>query len=439
MAAQIRLDLHSPDIVLVQETEAQDVCRVSPQWTPETGAGLGAGRLECDLVNPGAGNTGTDGRPDSLHELALVIAEQGGPGYDVAADLDSGDLRGITTAYLFRTDRVELPAPDPDHPVLGSDPQLGYPGAPLPFTTEVSNPKALNAELPEEVAATCTGSGPTECDGLNVFSRPAQVAQLRVWRAGVGTSTWTDLWLVNNHFSSGPDNRVRQRTEQAAYNARIAATLLAAEPDARVLVGGDLNVFPRPDDPYPPGTPIPGIGVGPSDQLRPLYESPLTNLYERLVAEQPAAAYSFGFQGQAQTLDQLWTSPALRDRVVEVGSAKINVDWPADAAGEPSAYGRFGVSDHDPQLARVDATATFAAVRALIDRLVADGELPEPVAAVLRAVLGAAERLHDRGLVGAGNALLTVAVVTLRTLGQLGLVTPEVVAGLSAEIQQLRR
>lgn len=175
MAQQIRLDLHGPDLVLAQETEAQDVCAVSPEWTPETGPGLGADRLDCDLTNPGAGNTRTDRRPDSLQELALVIAEQGGPAYDVAFDLDSGDLRGITTAYLYRTDRVELLPATADHPVFGSDPQVVYPGTPLPFNTEVSNPKALNAALPDAIADTCTGSGPTECDGLNVFSRPAQV------------------------------------------------------------------------------------------------------------------------------------------------------------------------------------------------------------------------------------------------------------------------
>ena len=439
MAEQIRLDLRSPDIVLVQETEAQDVCAVSPAWTPGTGAGLGADRLECDLTNPGEANTRTDGRPDSLHELALVIAEQGGPAYDAGFDLDSGDLRGITTAYLYRTDRVELLPAVPDHPVFGSDPQVAYPGTALPFNTDVSNPKALNAALPDEIADTCTGSGPTACDGTNVFSRPAQVAQFRVWRAGIGTSTWTDLYLVNNHFSSGPDVRVRQRTEQARYNARIAAALLAAEPDARVLVGGDLNVFPRPDDPYPPGAPIAGIGTGPSDQLRPLYDSPLSNLYETLVAERPAAAYSFGFQGQAQTLDHLWVSPALAGLVTEVRSAKINVDWPADAAGETPAFGRFGVSDHDPQLARVDVTATFATVRELVAHLDATGELPGAVATVVLALLGTAERLHDRGLVGAGNAVLTVAAATVKTLGLVGLVDREVANGLSAEIQQLRR
>jgi hypothetical protein len=439
MAQQIRLDLHSPDILLAQETEAQDVCAVAPEWTPETGPGLGADRLDCDLTNPGAGNTRTDGRPDSLHELALVIAEQGGPAYDVAFDLDSGDLRGITTAYLYRTDRVELLPADPDHPVFGSDPQVSYPGTALPFNTDVSNPKALNAALPDEIADTCTGSGPTACDGSNVFSRPAQVAQFRLWRAGIGTSTWTDLYLVNNHFSSGPDNRVRQRTEQARYNARIAEALLAAEPDAAVLVGGDLNVFPRPDDPYPPGVPIPGIGTGPSDQLAPLYESPLANLYDTLLADHPAAAFSFGFQGQAQTLDHLWVSPALAGGVVDVRSAKINVDWPADAAGEPPGYGRFGVSDHDPQLVRADATATFDSVRALVERLAGSGELPDPVAGLVLALLGAAERLHDRGLVRPGNAVLAAAVVTLRTLGQLGLVDPAVVNGLAAEIHQLRR
>jgi predicted extracellular nuclease len=438
MAAQIRLDLHSPDVVMVQETEAQDVCAVSAEWTPQTGPALGADRLDCDLVDPGPDNPRSDGRPDSLQELALVIAEQGGPAYDVAFDPDSGDLRGITTAYLYRTDRVALLPADPEHPVLGSAPRVDYDGAPLPFNQDVANPKALNAALPERVAQTCTGSGPTACDGPNVFSRPAQVALFRIWRDGIGVSTWTDLYLVNNHQSSGPEDRVRQRIEQATYNARIAGAILAAEPGARVLVGGDLNVFPRPDDPYPPGAPIPGIGQGPSDQLRALYESPLTNLYDTLVARHPAAAYTFGFQGQAQTLDHLWVSPALRDDLVRVRSAKINVDWPADAAGEEPAYGRFGVSDHDPQLAQFAATATFDKVRALVDDLAARGELPPSTATALRALLGAAERLRDRDRERAADVVLVAAVVLLRALDLVGLVDGDVADGLAAELRQLR-
>jgi predicted extracellular nuclease len=131
MAEQIRLDLHSPDVILVQETEAQDVCTVAEDWTPETGGALGADRLDCDLEGVGGDNTRSDGKPDSLVELALVIAEQGGPAYDAAFDLDSGDLRGITTAYIYRTDRVELLEADAGDPVLGAEPTVEYDGAPL--------------------------------------------------------------------------------------------------------------------------------------------------------------------------------------------------------------------------------------------------------------------------------------------------------------------
>ncbi|HLU44113.1 MAG TPA: lamin tail domain-containing protein [Natronosporangium sp.] len=438
MAAQIRLDLHAPDILLVQETEAQDVCRVNPAWTPETGAELGAARLDCDLENPGADNQRADGAPDSLQELALVIAEQGGPIYQAAFDPDAADLRGITTAYLYRVDRVELLPADPADPVLGSDPAVVYPGQPLPFNADVSNPKALNASLPEEVAVRCTSSGPTSCDGANVFTRAAQVALFRVWRGEPGVSSWADLYLVNNHFSSGPENRVLQRTEQAAYNAAIAAALLAADPDARVLVGGDLNTFPRPDDPYSPGAPIDGVGEGPSDQLRPLYEAGLVNLFDDLLARSPAAAYSYGFQGQAQTLDHLWVSPGWYPQLRGAYSAKINVDYPADAVGETPAYGRYGVSDHDSMVARFDAATSFASVQRLLDHLVATGQLPPTSAIPVRALLTTAERLSARGNDRAAAAVLASLETVLETFGRVGMIAERVADGLVAEVRQLR-
>ncbi len=437
MAEQIRLDLHSPDIVMIQETEAQDVCTVSADWTAETGPALGADRLDCDLAGTGEDNTRSDGRPDSLLELALVIAEQGGPSYDAVFDLDSGDLRGITTAYLYRTDRVELLPAAADDVVLGNDPQVDYDAAPLPFNFDVSNPKALNAELPDHVAELCTASGPRQCDGVNVFSRAPQVALFRIWRDEIGLSTWTDIYLVNNHQSAGPDRRVLQRTEQATYNARIAEAILAADPAARVIVGGDLNVFPRPDDPYAPGQEIPGVGEGPSDQLRALYKSPLTNLYDTMLQRHPAATFTFGFQGQAQTLDHLWVSPRLLDELIDVRSAKINVDWPADARGEEPAYGRFGVSDHDPEAALLDASATFAKVRALVDLLEAGGELTAPQSALVRTLLGAAERLGDQGWDAAAAAVLDALVAVLQGWSAEGELSPEVADALSTEVHQL--
>jgi len=433
MAEQIRLDLHSPDVILVQETEAQDVCAVAEDWTPETGGALGADRLDCDLVGVGEDNTRTDGKPDSLVELALVIAEQGGPAYDAAFDLDSGDLRGITTAYLYRTDRVELLEADAGDPVLGAEPTVEYDGESLPFNADVQNPKALNAELPDRVADRCTSSGPTACDGLNVFSRGPSVGLFRVWRAQIGTSTWTDVYLVNNHQSSGPDGRVLQRTEQATYNARISDAILATDPDARVIVGGDFNVFPRPDDPYAPGQPIPGIGVGPSDQLAALYDSKLTNLYDELVQRYPASAYTFGFQGQAQTLDQMWASPAVMDELQDIRSAKINVDWPMDATGEEPAYGRFGVSDHDP-LAGTFGVVSFDRVRALVHYLVETGQLSDDDAQSILVRLTNAENHLAAGRLSAGANALNSIVRTLEDLRAAGAISDEVAAGLSAEV-----
>jgi predicted extracellular nuclease len=89
-----------------------------------------------------------------------------------------------------------------------------------------------------------------------------------------------------------------QRTEQTNYAAAIVAALQAANPNVYVTVGGDLNVYPRPDDLFTPDDPL-----YPSDQLAGLYNQGLTNLWNRLAADVSAAAYSYVFQGQAQTLD----------------------------------------------------------------------------------------------------------------------------------------
>src|SRR4029453_18279387 len=102
-----------------------------------------------------------------------------------------------------------------------------------------------------------------------------------------GSADAYDLWALSNHFSSGPDGRVGQRTEQDAYAAAIATAIETAHPGARVVVGGDLNVFPRPDDPFSPGHPR-----FPSDQLAPLYDPGLPHLWGELVADDPAHAPS---------------------------------------------------------------------------------------------------------------------------------------------------
>jgi predicted extracellular nuclease len=319
LADQIITDLGSPDLILTQEAEDQDICTVA------------GGALACGTTD------NADGKPDTLQELALAIAARGGPAYDAAYDRNGADDRGIVSAFLFRTDRVQLlPVPTGD-PVLSAAPTVSYRGAALPFNAEAQNPKALNAVLPSDVVTT------TGTDGSNVFTRAPQVGLFRIFREAVGTGDALDLYAVSNHFSSTPQGRVGQRQEQANYNAAIARAIQATDPDALILVGGDLNVFPRPDDPFSPGQPN-----FPSDQLRGLYEAGLRNLYDTALAQSPSSAYSYIFQGQAQVLDHLFVSPALGNTLQNVRYLSINSGYQPARAGNVAR----GQSDHNPPVAR---------------------------------------------------------------------------------------
>lgn len=316
LADQIVKDLGAPDLILVQEAEDQDICFVS------------GSALSCGSVN------NQDGQPDTLQDLALTIAGKGGPNYKAAADRDGADDRGIISAFLFRTDRVELLPAAANDPVLGNSPQVEYRAPGLSYNSEVQNPKVLNAPLPADVDRSTT------TDGDLVYTRPPQVGLFRVWRDGIGTQVFVDLYALSNHFSSVPDRRVGQRKEQALYAAAIFQALKKATAVDRVIIGGDLNVYPRPDDAFAPGDPL-----FPSDQLAALYDAGLKNLWTRLLATQPSAAYSYVFEGQTQTLDQLFVTARLRSDLVGVWAAHVNSDWPQDHSGD----GPRGSSDHDPQ------------------------------------------------------------------------------------------
>ncbi|MFI7577953.1 lamin tail domain-containing protein [Micromonospora sp. NPDC049497] len=326
LADQITTDLHSPDLILVQEAEDQDICTVS------------GSELACGATND------ADGAPDTLQELALTIAANGGPTYAAAYDRTGADARGITAAFLYRTDRVSLAEATAGDPLLGSAPTVQYRGAALASNADVQNPKALNAVLPADVDVS------TGRDGTNVFTRAPQLGKFTV-AAAPGSSERFTLWAASNHYSSGPDSRVGQRREQAAYGAAIVTAIEASDGDARVVYGGDLNVFPRPDDPI-----ATAANPTPSDQLAPLYDAGMRNLWEDLLADAPSSAYSYSFEGQAQTLDHLFVNEALHGDLVQMRAAHINADWPAEFAGD----GSRGSSDHDPQVARFRSRATLS-------------------------------------------------------------------------------
>ncbi len=341
IAYQIIYDLHSPDILMVQEVENQDICSVT------------AGEMDCDLV------TGKpDGKPDVLQELALKVAILGGPAYEAVWDPDSSDLRGIAPAYLYRTDRVEL-LPTGTDPILSTSPAIpGYTA--VPYDSDVSNPKTLNAVLP---------AGVTACETSWVFPRAPDVGLFRIYANSIGNGSYSDVYVINNHFKSGPDSCVPHRTEQAKYNAALIAYIQTNVPGAKVVIGGDLNVYPYPDN----------TAYGAVNQLGSLYEPDLglKNLWEVLNVQAPAAAYSYVYLGQAQTLDQMFINASLLAKLQSYRVAHVNSDfaaeYPAPATGlltvnaasdYPGDVGR-GTSDHDPSVA-IFAFSTPTAVN-LVD------------------------------------------------------------------------
>ncbi len=369
LATQIAGPMHAPDILMIQEAEDQDICTVVDD------------ALACGEAD------NADGRPDTLQELALTIADAGGPTYLTAYDRDGADDRGIVSAFMYRADSVELLPASADDPVLGSSPTVEYRGDALAYNAQVSNPKALNADLPSDVD-TSTG-----VDGSNVYTRAPQVGHFRVWRDGIGQSVFTDLYAISNHFSSGPDTRVGQRTEQAAYNAAIVAALQQADPTVRVVSAGDFNVFPRPDDPFQDA---------PTDQLGPMYEAGLHNLFDVLVDEVPSSAYSYTFEGQAQTLDMQWATSAQFDDLVQIRAAHLNADYAADFDGDPAR----GASDHDPQVTRWNTDVTLDRLRALVDHDVAQGTVSAAKAPLLYDRLDRAARFLAAGQLGAYRSQL---------------------------------
>ncbi|MEN6571547.1 MAG: PKD domain-containing protein [Anaerolineaceae bacterium] len=313
IASQIINDLHEPDILMLQEVENQDFCAVAD------------GALTCGTTD------NADGKPDVLQDLALEIAAQGGPVYDAAFDRDSSDLRGILPAYLYRTDRVELLPAEGDL-LLGTTPAINYAGAGVLANSDVSNPKTLNAVLvlPEEEKP---------CETSWVFPRAPSVALFRIYSESVGVGSFSDVYTINNHFKSGPDTCVSHRTEQAKYNAAIISYIESVNPLAQIVMGGDLNVYPNPDN----------TALGAPEQLGSLYapELGLKNLWEVLLAKAPASAYSYVYLGMAQTLDQMFVNAPLLAELQQFRIAHINSDFPAEYPGDIAR----GTSDHDPNVA----------------------------------------------------------------------------------------
>ncbi len=249
--------------------------------------------------NSGAVNDGTTSADQTAQTLIAAIAAAGGPRYEYADvappdGADGGQPGGnIRVGYLYQPGRVAL---------IGSVERI------------------------------------EDTDGDDAFHHSRKPLKAAFDFKG------TKLTVINCHFSSKfgspplfgriqppPNGGLAKRLAQAAFVHDLVAELLAANPNANIVVLGDLNELPFPLAPVQPP---------PGDVLQTLAGTPpiLFNLGDVVDGD---LAYSYNFQGVSQQLDYLLVSSALLALQPEFDHVHVNTEFPNQA------------SDHDPILARL--------------------------------------------------------------------------------------
>lgn len=263
----------------------------------------------------GPADDGVVSAAGTLARLAAAVTAAGGPAYEAVAidpqpNAEGGQPGGnIRVAFLFDPRRALLP-------------RRGQAGALDVAEVVGRGAEAHLAPNPGRVAATSPAFTLSNTEGV----RRSLAVEFEVGKRR--------LFLVNNHWSSKfADDRAfgaRQppqrptdafRLAQAREIRAFAERLLAADPQALLVILGDFNDFEW----TPP--------------LQTLGAAPLELLTLRLP---PERRYSFNFEGSSQLIDHAVASPAAaRGAVVEI--VHLNTDCPdAERA-----------SDHDPFLLRL--------------------------------------------------------------------------------------
>ena len=169
--------------------------------------------------------------------------------------------------------------------------------------------------------------------GKPIFSRAMQVGLFQF------TSNPSQrLYVLNNHFISVPDRSIDRRKLQAGMNAKVVSVIRGKDPNALILMGGDLNTYPRPDEPDP---------SHPKDTLGDLYRSGLFNLNDEILRNNPSQAYTYVYHGESGTLDHLFVNQTMEKLCVNVLIPHVNADWPEHF----NSTDGLGCSDHDPLVA----------------------------------------------------------------------------------------
>ena len=262
--------------------------------------------------NDGATNTAVTDASVTWSMLIAAVQAAGGPTYeyrqiDPVDDQDGGEPGGnIRVGFLFRTDRgvsfIGRPGGDSttpttvvDHP---SGPQLSF----SPGRVDPLNPAFESSRKPL--------AGEFRMHGKKVFV------------VGLHLSSKGGDQPLFGRFQPPARSSEEARHAQAQSVNDFVDELVAADPNANVIVLGDVNDFDF------------------SETVHILEGGVMTTLMETLPLPE---RYSYVFEGNSQVLDQILVSNTmLANFPIDYDPVHVNAEF-ADQA-----------SDHDPQVARID-------------------------------------------------------------------------------------
>ena len=261
--------------------------------------------------NDGPANTTVVAADQTFARLIQTIEAVGGPTYDWRAidpvdDQDGGQPGGnIRVGFLFRTDLPDLAFVD----------RAGG-GPTTPVEVGTVDKKAQLSSSPGRI-------DPNDPAFSN--SRKPLAAEF-VWRGKT-------VFVVANHWNSkGGDNPLfgrfqppvavteTQRAAQATAVAAFVQEIFDIQPNANVVLAGDLNDFDY----------SAAVGI--------LTETGMLDLPSTLP---DGERYTYDFEGNSQVLDHILISPAIAGRPFAYDVVHVNSEF-ADQA-----------SDHEPQVARI--------------------------------------------------------------------------------------
>jgi uncharacterized protein len=164
-------------------------------------------------------------------------------------------------------------------------------------------------------------------------TRPGAAGRRAPLVAHLQTAQGERFALVGCDFLSVPGavDAASARMGLAGHVRALADEIRLAEPDARLVVLGDL------DD-----------GESSAPVLHLLAGGLLSDLHGRLPVERP---YTVVAQGVSAASDYVLVDAALAARLVELRAVHVNADWGRAAPGSEASSPR--VADHDPLLLRV--------------------------------------------------------------------------------------